>query len=227
MINEEKFPVFRLEATGDGSHTLFVPELDEHYHSVNGAIRESMHVFIQAGLQQLSQKKSVRLLEIGFGTGLNALLTLLDAQERGVSIHYTAIDLYPLPLSVTALLNYPQRLNMPGTAHFFEQLHAAPWEREIAITPFFTLLKRETDFTSCTFSCPYDLIYFDAFAPEKQGEMWRQELFDRLFSSTNDGGILTTYCAKGEVRRMLQRSGYTVTRQPGPPGKRQMIRAIK
>ena len=227
MNKQKNFSTLRLEATADGSHTLFVPALDEHYHSVNGAIQESMHVFIQAGLQQLPSQNSVRILEIGFGTGLNALLTLLYAREAGVAVHYTALERYPLPSSVTGQLNYPQQLGVPDAAHLFGQLHAVPWDKETAITPDFTLLKIETDFTSHILTATYDLIYFDAFAPEKQSEMWQQQLFGRLFSATNEGGILTTYCAKGEVRRMLQQSGYIVERIPGPPGKRQMIRAVR
>ena len=227
MNNEKKFPVLQLEATADGSHTLFVPELKEHYHSVNGAIQESTHIFIRAGLQQLPLRNKIRILEVGFGTGLNALLTLLYAQEQEACIHYTSLELYPLPLTVTGQLNYPQQLETPNAALFFKQLHLAPWNEESRVTPYFTLLKKKTDFTSCVFSEKYDLIFFDAFAPEKQEEMWQQELFDRLFRATNEGGILTTYCAKGEVRRMLQRSGYTVNRLPGPPGKRQMIQAVR
>ena len=216
-----------IEATADGSHTLFVPEMDEHYHSVNGAIQESMHVFINAGLAQLAQEKEIRLLEIGFGTGLNALLSLLHAEETGQSIHYTSLELYPIEDKIARFLNYPSQLKQDNAEPFFKALHAAPWGEEVAITPRFTLLKRNVDFTKCGLPDSYNLIYFDAFAPEKQSEMWEQSLFDRIAASTKTGGILTTYCAKGEVRRRLQRSGFKVNRLPGPPGKRQMIQAVK
>ena len=227
MEKKRHIQPLRIEATADGSHTLFVPELDEHYHSVNGAIQESMHVFIRNGLLQLPEKKEIRILEIGFGTGLNALLTLLHAEEKEKTIHYTSLELYPLDSEIITTLNYPSQLGRSEAATFFNALHAAPWEDETAITPHFTLLKRNADFTVCAFSDKYDLIYFDAFAPEKQPDMWEQPLFDRIAASTNEGGILTTYCAKGEVRRRLQNSGFKVNRLPGPPGKRQMIQAVK
>ena len=216
-----------IEATADGSHTLFVPEMDEHYHSVNGAIQESTHVFINAGLAQLAQEKDVRLLEIGFGTGLNALLTLLHAEETGQAVHYTSLELYPVGGELTRSLNYPSQLKQDKADLFFKALHVAPWGKETAITPRFTLLKRNVDFTECDLPGSYNLIYFDAFAPEKQSEMWEQSLFDRIAASTKAGGILVTYCAKGEVRRRLQRSGFNVNRLPGPPGKRQMIQAVR
>ncbi|MDD6211457.1 MAG: tRNA (5-methylaminomethyl-2-thiouridine)(34)-methyltransferase MnmD [Bacteroidales bacterium] len=215
---------FCIQITADGSHTIFIPGLNEHYHSVNGAIQESMHIFIKNGLFQI-QKPKIRILEIGFGTGLNALLTLLNATDK--KIHYTALELYPLLPEMALELNYPQRLEDKRAPEFFRELHSLPWEKENFVTSFFTLMKRKTDFTSFVFSDTYDLIYFDAFAPEKQSEMWSQLLFDRLFSVTEPNGILSTYCAKGVVRRMLQQSGYLVKRLPGPPGKREILQALK
>lgn len=212
-----------IERTADGSATLFVPELDEHYHSVKGAQTESQHIFIDLGLKA-STAARLRVLEIGFGTGLNALLTLDAAEESCKKVHYTGIELYPLPWTVVKQLGY-------SDSPFFEALHSAPWEEDSVISPYFTLRKLQADFTKEApeaFGRPFDLIYFDAFAPEKQPEMWSQELFNRLYVSMNSGGILTTYCAKGVVRRMLQTAGFTVERLPGPPdGKREVLRGRK
>lgn len=215
-----------IESTADGSDTLFVPSLNEHYHSVNGAIQESMHVYIESGLKQCS-KEIINVLEIGFGTGLNAFLTLREANETK-NIHYTGIELYPLSEQIISNLNYTKDLN-PIEQDLFNRLHQTEWNREIEITSCFNLKKIQTDFSKLDFSLntTIDLIYFDAFAPEKQKEMWSQNLFDFLYTYTNSGGILTTYCAKGVVRRMLQQAGYIVERLQGPPGKREMLRAIK
>lgn len=253
-----------IEHTADGSATLYVPELDEHYHSVKGAFTESQHIFIDMGLKACPEP-APHILEVGFGTGLNALLSLLEAERSGRTLHYTALELYPLPwetinqLGYVAFLNGEQSLNperflngerltMNGeqVARWFEALHTAPWEEEIEITPHFTLYKMQTDFVSgerltvngepTSFTAQpihrspftlhrYSLIYFDAFAPEKQPEMWTPELFDRLYVSMKEGGVLTTYCAKGAVRRMLQAAGFVVERLPGPPGgKREILR---
>lgn len=212
-----------IERTADGSATLFVPELDEHYHSVKGAETESRHIFIEQGLNA-STASQPHLLEIGFGTGLNAWLTLKATQESLRKVHYTALELYPLSWELVKGLDYTDHL-------LFESLHTAPWEQEVSLTSHFTLKKRQADFTRATTLHTeerYDLIYFDAFAPEKQPEMWTQELFDRLYVILNNGGILTTYCAKGAVRRMLQAAGFIVERLPGPPGgKREILRGTK
>lgn len=214
-----------IERTADGSATLFVPELDEHYHSVKGAQTESQHIFIGLGLNA-SAAACPRVLEIGFGTGLNALLTLEAAEENRRKVHYTGIELYPLSWEVVKQLGYSE-------SPFFETLHTVAWEEDNVITPYFTLRKLQADFTDTKetppgFDPPFDLVYFDAFAPEKQPEMWSQELFNQLYVSMNKGGILTTYCAKGIVRRMLQAAGFTVERLPGPPGgKREVLRGRK
>lgn len=216
----------KLEQTADGSYTLYVPELDEHYHSIKGALTESQHIFIDMGLKH-SSVNSPKILEIGLGTGLNCILTLLEAEESQRHIHYTGIERYPLNEEIIRKLDYP---SMIGNKHEEKYLaiHQTPWEEDIHLSPWFTLHKIEGDFTHYTFENKYDIIYFDAFAPEKQPEMWEQSLFDNLYNILNEGGILTTYCAKGIVRRMLQTAGFKAERLPGPPGgKREILRATK
>lgn len=222
-----------IEKTDDGSATLFVPELNEHYHSTKGARTESQHIFIDMGLKA-STATSPRVLEIGFGTGLNAWLTLKEAERSCREVHYTGLELYPLAWEMVEQLGYIPSSEQEHDAELFKQLHTAPWEKEIRLTPHFTLLKQETDAnllkaeTDIDKLSSFDVIYFDAFAPEKQPEMWSQELFNRLYVLLNNDGILTTYCAKGIIRRMLQAAGFIVERLPGPPGgKREILRARK
>ena len=216
----------KLEQTADGSYTLYVPELDEHYHSVKGALTESQHIFIDMGLKH-SSVTAPHILEIGLGTGLNCVLTLLEAKENQRHVHYTGIERYPLNEEIIRKLNYPSIIGKECEEDYFA-IHQAPWEEDVCLSPWFTLHKMEGDFTHYSFEQKYDIIYFDAFAPEKQPEMWEQSLFDNLYQVLNEGGILTTYCAKGVVRRMLQTAGFKVERLPGPPGgKREILRAIK
>ena len=216
----------KLEQTADGSYTLYVPELDEHYHSVKGALTESQHIFIDMGLKH-STVPLPRILEIGLGTGLNCFLTLLTAEETERHIHYTGIERYPLDMETISKLDYPNLIHKGHETDYFA-IHQTPWEKDVELSPWFTLHKLEGDFTCYTFDKGYDIIYFDAFAPEKQPEMWEQSLFDKLYHALNEGGILTTYCAKGVVRRMLQTAGFKVERLPGPPGgKREILRATK
>jgi len=210
--------------TEDGSHTLFVPAIDECYHSSHGAIQESKHIFIEAGLKQC-EKSEIRVLEIGFGTGLNAFLTLIEAERSGKQIQYISLEKYPVDIEKALQLNYPEELS-PENRNRFELMHASRWNKEIQISPNFTLEKIETDFTRYDFREKYDVIYFDAFSPEKQPEMWSQERFDKIFEHCNTGAILTTYCAKGVVRRAMQAAGFKVERLPGPPGKREILRGI-
>lgn len=216
-----------IERTEDGSATLYVPQLDEHYHSTKGARTESQHIFIEMGLHA-SKVAHPRILEIGFGTGLNALLTLEEAEQSKRSMHYTSIELYPLQWSEVEVLQY-------STHPLFRTLHEASWEENVTITPYFTLRKLQTDLTVLSTQQPevlspasVDVIYFDAFAPEKQPEMWSESIFRALYTALAYEGVLTTYCAKGVVRRMLQSIGFKVERLPGPPGgKREILRATK
>lgn len=215
-----------IEKTADGSYTLFVPELDEHYHSIKGALTESEHIFINMGLKH-STVLEPHILEIGFGTGLNAFLSLLEAEKSQRKIHFTTIERYPLDMDTIRIMNYPEQV-APDYTTEYEALHLAAWNKDEVITKNFTLHKIKADFTHYQFPKGFDIIYFDAFAPEKQPEMWSQELFDQLYNILNKGGILTTYCAKGVIRRMLQSAGFTVERLPGPPGgKREILRATK
>ena len=215
-----------IERTADGSATLFVPSLNEHYHSVKGAETESQHIFVNMGLKA-SHALQPRVLEIGFGTGLNALLTLKAAEKEKRTVHYTGIERYPLTWEIINELGYvtPQT----PEAGYFEHIHRTTWEEENFITPHFQLKKVEVDLHQWSASAnSFDLIYFDAFAPEKQPDMWTQVLFDYLYTLLDEGGILTTYCAKGVVRRMLQTAGFLVERLPGPPGgKREILRGTK
>ena len=210
-----------IEKTDDGSATLFVPELNEHYHSTKGARTESQHIFIDMGLKAVSTAHP-QVLEIGFGTGLNALLTLEAAEADKRPVHYTGIELYPLAWEEVDVLKYSDN-------PLFKTLHSVPWEEDVAITPYFTLKKiREDARKAVNTKRSFDVIYFDAFAPEKQPEMWDEALFRNLYTSMNAGGVLTTYCAKGIIRRMLQSVGFKVERLPGPPGgKREILRASK
>lgn len=219
----------KIESTADGSHTLFVPSLNEHYHSVNGAKQESDHIYIKAGLLH-SLKDDIKILEIGFGTGLNAYLSLQVTQNTAKRIDYTSLELYPLSMDIVGQLNYVES-GEPEDKEYFTQLHACDWGKRNEITSSFYLTKIQTDFSKLDFplylDTTFDVIYFDAFAPEKQSEMWSQRIFDTLYTLTNKEGILTTYCAKGVVRRMLLQAGYNVERLAGPPGKREILRATK
>lgn len=225
-----------IERTDDGSATLFVPRLNEHYHSTKGALTESRHVFIDMGLKA-SEADSPHVVEVGFGTGLNAWLTLKEAESGRRHVRYTGLELRPLRWETVERLGYvsdSEQLRVEGVpvscAELFRRMHTAEWEKPVALSPHFTLRKVKADVTRLETGDiePADIIYYDAFAPEKQPEMWSRELFDRLFAMLNKGGILTTYCAKGVVRRTLQAAGFTVERLPGPPGgKREILRARK
>jgi len=215
----------QLKTTHDGSHTLYSVAIDECYHSENGAIQESEHIFIKTGWESC-EKSELKILEIGFGTGLNAFLTLLRAEKESKKVVYTALELYPLDEEITRKLNYFELLDKNRKADF-EKLHNTAWNEKIEITPFFTLEKIQADFTNYELNGLYDLFYFDAFSPEKQPEMWSQECFEKLFANANTDAVLVTYCAKGVVRRAIQNAGFQVERLPGPIGKREILRARK
>jgi len=214
-----------IRITGDGSHTLYVQALDEHYHSRFGALTESKHIFIDAGLASLNSKK-ISILEVGFGTGLNALLTAMHAMHNQMTILYVTLEKYPVDHSLLSRLNY-STMTGTGGGELFEAIHNAPWEKPVTLTPWFTLEKRMMDLTSMSVEGLYDLIYFDAFGPGKQPEMWTREVMQKITSVTHPGTVFVTYSAKGELKRTLRDLGFDVILLPGPPGKRVMTRAVK
>lgn len=215
----------RLVITSDGSHTVYVPELDEHYHSVFGAIQESEHIFIKNGLRQCSARP-VRIFEAGFGTGLNAALTGIEAEKEGIIVNYTSIEKYPLDKATVSELNYGNLTGNRGEK-LFDLIHSAPWGTMVKISDKFFLNKIHGDLITYPLEGSYDLIYFDAFGPLKQPEMWSEAVFSRISSVTEKDGILMTYSSRGEVKRTLRACGFRVTLIEGPPGKRQIIRAVK
>ncbi len=218
---------YRILTTSDGSHTIFNDAVGESYHSQNGSITESLHVFIYSGIAKV-EKNNIRVLEIGFGTGLNALLTALWAKKSQKLVDYTAVEPFPLEDSLVSTLNYTTLINDPQAALLFRLLHNAPCEAKAGITENFTLLKlhdrlEKLDLERGVFDC----VYFDAFSPQVQPELWNLQVFASLFDSLCAGGILVTYSAKGLVRRTMTGAGFKVERLPGPPGKREMLRAKK
>jgi tRNA U34 5-methylaminomethyl-2-thiouridine-forming methyltransferase MnmC len=214
-----------LVITKDGSHSIYVHELDEHYHSVHGAITESRHVFIEAGLKQFMNRQ-IRILEMGFGTGLNALLTLAEANQSDISIYYTGIEKYPLEKTITESLNFESLTDHTVTG-MLKLIHDSPWHQEVLIKPGFILKKLQCDMHEMELIDEFDLVYFDAFAPEKQPELWTKDLFSKIFLSMKSNSILTTYSSKGMVRRNLEAAGFRVEKIPGPSGKREITRAYK
>jgi len=209
----------------DGSHTLFRKDIEEHYHSIHGSIQESLHVFIEAGLNHFISKDysgDVSILEIGFGTGLNALLTYEHQKKINCSILYHGLEPHPLELEVIKQLNF-KSIN----ANEFLKLHELEWNKKHILNQSFTFTKENKKLQDFDSDEKFDVVYYDAFAPRAQEEMWRIELFKKLYSLTKSSGILVTYCAKGQVRRDLQRAGFKMERIPGPKGKREMLRGTK
>jgi len=213
--------------TEDGSHTVYLPEIDEHYHSIHGAINESMHVYIEQGLLY-TKKKKLTIIEIGFGTGLNAYLTYAYAEKENLEIEYYAIEKYPLNQQEYSTLNYPKNI-FNEYAGFFDRIHEAAWDKMIEISPNFKILKMKVDLLTCQLNdVPlFDLVYFDAFAPSKQPEMWTADILSKVSNCVSIGGIFVTYCAKGSVRRTLTENGFIMERIPGPKGKKEILRGKK
>lgn len=213
--------------TEDGSHTIYLPEMDEHYHSTHGAIQESLHIYINQGLLQV-QKKEISILEIGFGTGLNAYLTYAFAETKNLKINYFSIEKYPLTETDYLNLNYPRNI-FPEYGDTFKELHRTKWDSVVEISPKFALRKIHADLLSFEFdkSPQFDLVYYDAFAPGKQPEMWTDEIIRKVASTVKKDGILVTYCAKGTVRRAFLAAGFQMERIPGPIGKKEILRGKK
>lgn len=214
--------------TEDGSHSLQSSRYGVSYHSRFGAVEETQHVFIEAALlQKLPFNSELKLLGIGFGTGLNAFMTYLESLKHHVSIHYTAIEAFPISLAEALQLNYPEVLNAEEHRSLFHQFHSASWNELIELSDNFTFEKRKITFQEITDNVQYDIIYYDAFAPNAQPELWETDLLKIMFNALKPDGILTTYCAKGQVKRNLKAVGFTIESIPGPPRKREMTRATR
>lgn len=216
----------KLIITEDGSHTVFNSRTDETYHSENGAISESQHVFIQNGLS-LIKKDEINILEIGFGTGLNALLTYQFAIEHKKKVNYFAIEKFPLKQEIVQQLNYSEKLNIDKKV--FLNLHSSEWNKLQNLYPNFGLNKQHADLRDYDFTEQknIDLVYFDAFSPIKQPELWTEDIFEQIYQIMSIGGLLTTYSSAGIVKRALRGVGFNVKRKPGPKGKFHMLNALR
>lgn len=213
--------------TKDGSHTLYNSIYDAHYHSIHGAIQESEHVFIKEGLVPLSLKlPGINVIEFGFGSGLNVYLSFLFAQKNSIQINYLAIDNTPIPPELYKALNYPQILE-EGDTRLFNKIHEQEWNSTLEYSNKFRFTKVLEDFRLWDTELHFDLVFFDAFSPAQQSELWDIEMINKIYRILGPNGLMTTYCAKGSLKRTLRAAGFVVEKRPGPPGKREMICAHK
>jgi len=221
----------KIITTSDGSKTIQIEDWNEQYHSIHGAIQEANHVFLKHGLLFFnvefdSESKPISILEIGFGTGLNAFLTLIEAEKLKLKLNYIGVEAYPVQLEEINQLNYVELISKSHEA-VFNTLHSTSWETPHDITPDFKLEKQEKFFKDITAVNAYNIIYFDAFGARVQPDLWTEDIFKIMYNALQDNGVLVTYSAKGSVRRAMQAVGFIVERLPGPPGKREMLRAQK
>lgn len=212
--------------TGDGSVTIYLPEMQENYHSKFGAIQEANHVFIQNGLA-LTQGRPISILEIGFGTGLNAFITYLESLKTNQQINYTGVEAYPVTPEEVVQLNYPIQLEAANEQTTFDRMHNEDWEQKITLGTTFTLEKRKQFFQDIDDVDTYDLIYFDAFGYPYQPDLWSVEIFNKMFSALKKDGILVTYACRTVIKKAMIEAGFSTEKIPGPPGKREMLRAYK
>ena len=216
----------KLIQTNDGSHTIYIDDIDETYHSNNGAINESLHVFIKNGLSKI-EKANINILEIGFGTGLNAFLSLIHAINNNLTITYTTIEKYPVDINLIEKLNYPELLN--ADKNLFLSLHKSDWNKTIKINKNFNIHKVKTDLENHTYNpdIKADIVYFDAFSPKTQKELWTIDIFKRIHEIMNKNAVFCTYSSAGIVKRNLRSAGFKVKRIPGPKGKFHILNAFK
>lgn len=214
--------------TADGSSTVHIEDMDVTYHSRHGAIQESMHVFINAGLEYFISKSGdtspVKIFEMGLGTGLNALLTWQYALEKNLPVYYESVEQFPLGAAEVSALSYHTILQDKSA---LSAIHNADWNIEVALDKIFSFKKSDASLIDYATDVLFDIIYYDAFAPNAQPELWTEEVFTKLYSILNANGLLVTYCSKGDVRRAMIAAGFKVQKIPGPPGKREMLRAVK
>ena len=217
--------MFRIITTSDGSHTIFVPEINEHYHSIHGAIQESDYIFIRNGFD-FCLTDPLNIFEVGFGTGLNALLTAMRSINGKKEVFYTAIEKYPLPCEIINSLNYHLFTGEDGQK-LFSLIHNAPWNKMTNICRNFSICKMKGDLIADHIEGSFNLIYFDAFGPDKQPEMWSLKIFEKLSDITAENGMLLTYSVKGDVKRTIKTCGFNIQLLPRPPGKRYILKAVK
>ncbi|WP_034044273.1 tRNA (5-methylaminomethyl-2-thiouridine)(34)-methyltransferase MnmD [Wocania ichthyoenteri] len=223
--------------TADGSSTIHLPEWGEQYHSKHGAIQEAYHVFIKHGLHHYCDSEQIEephilnsktdILEIGFGTGLNAFITLLEAEKLKIDVDYFGAEAYPVLMDEIKQLNYSKELKAENEVSHFNKLHEVSWEASHKVTSHFSLTKQNRFFSEIKEKDCYNIIYFDAFGARVQPELWTEKIFQNMFDALKTNGVLVTYSAKGSVRRAMETVGFKVERLPGPPGKREMLRACK
>ena len=214
-----------IKVTGDGSKTLFIPDWDENYHSSHGAVQEAKHVFLKYGLGEIVDKKEINVFEVGFGTGLNAILTYEYAVENQLKITYDSIEAFPITTQEVGSLDYVSLFDNQVTQGIYLQMHSCVWDEPIQVSENFTLTKIHNKLEQhILLQNQYDIIFFDAFGPRVQEGMWSKIHFENLYQSLKSGGIFVTYCAKGQVKRDLKSVGFEVETLPGPPGKREMTR---
>lgn len=216
--------------TRDGSSSLFVPEINETYHSTHGAIAEAKYVFIKQGIEHylgINTPKSINILEVGFGTGLNALLTASFIDKISTKINYHTLETTPLSKELIEKLNYTELLTDFNSKELLVALHKAEWEALVEISSNFNIKKINQPLTAFKSETMFDLVFFDAFAPSKQPEMWEGHIFDQLIKMMNQRSFLVTYCAQGQFKRNLKSAGFEVESLPGPPPKKEMVRAFR
>ena len=213
--------------TGDGSKTIRIVDLDENYHSSHGALQEALHVFIKNGLLEFKEKSQISIFEMGFGTGLNTFLSAIKSSELKLKIEYSGVEAFPISEDEIIDLEYAQLVGGENV-ELYKKIHSSSWEEMNEISAFFTLKKIKNQLQNLELEKEsFDIIYYDAFGPRAQDEMWSVELFKKMYDSLKVGGFLVTYCAKGQVKRNMKEVGFTVEPLPGPPGKREMTRAWK
>ena len=212
--------------TSDGSTTIYLPEWEENYHSKHGAIQEAKHVFIKNGFSIFKQDE-ISILEIGFGTGLNAFITFLEAKNANIKVNYSGAEAYPVDFNEIEQMNYVVELQATDFELEFQKMHTSEWNSNVKISDDFYLEKRKQFFNEINDVEAFNLIYFDAFGFRVQPELWSTEIFQKMYNALKPGGVLVTYAARGVVKRSMIEVGFSVEKLAGPPGKREMFRATK
>jgi tRNA U34 5-methylaminomethyl-2-thiouridine-forming methyltransferase MnmC len=214
--------------TADGSHSIELVDMNEHYHSVHGAIQESQHVFIEYGLKQIAEfKNEISILEIGMGTGLNVLLTYIFGVESNYKVKYLALEPYPIQEDTWQQLNYTHQLKLPDLQNNFELLHSSEWDEQNTLSESFIFEKQQKSILDIRFDQKFDLVYFDAFNPDLEPFLWSESVFKKIYQSMSKDGLLTTYSTKGIVKRAMKSCGFSIKKQPGPEGKREILNGWK